>query len=218
MTIFVTMKTLANADIIKAKFIDYILNDGFITNPRNLCIGQEVMYGSNKMFADMVIVSNDKLYAIEIKAQNDNLRRLENQLSNYKQIFDYVFVIVTKNHLEELKKLPATFFGILVIDENAQFEQIRQARVIKKISKKEVLETMPATYLKSYFTVKGNFNADHLRFNLVKQPINRLKAALLNYMESKILYKYENFLGEKGKFAHYEDISILSLRNYSIMK
>lgn len=212
------MEILAKADVIKAKFIDFILNDGFIANSIDLCIGQEVMYGNNKMFADMVIVSNDKLYAIEIKAQNDSFKRLENQLLNYKQIFDYVFVIVTENHLHALEKIPINYFGILVIDDKFNFKEIRKAKVIKKIVKSEVLGTIPAVYLKKYFSIKEACTADELRLKLTKRPVSELKVALLDYMKSKILYKYENFLEEKGEYSHYEDVSILSLRNYSILK
>ncbi|WP_321479719.1 sce7726 family protein [uncultured Bacteroides sp.] len=212
------MNALANADIIKAKFIDYVLNEGLFTDPENLCIGQEVMYGINKMLADMVVIANDKLYAIEIKAQNDSFKRLENQLLNYKQIFDYVYVVVTKNHLAGLENISTNDFGVLVIDENFVFNQIRHPKKVTRISKEDVLGTMPATYLRKCFSITAKMDADTLRARLMKQSALKLKTALLNYMKSKIVYKYENFLEEKGTMSHYEDISILSLRNYSILK
>lgn len=212
------MNVLANADIIKAKFIDYVLNEDLFTDSKNLCIGQEVMYGVNKMFADIVVIANDKLYAIEIKAQNDSFKRLENQLLNYKQIFDYVYVIVTKNHLDGLDKISTNDFGVLLINEDQTFTRIRSTKKNSKISKEDVLGTIPATYLRKYFSVTAKMDADTLRAKLLKQSTLKLKTALLSYMKSKIVYKYENFLNDKGKMSHYEDISILSLRNYSILK
>lgn len=208
---------MANADIIKALFIDYILRNNIFPEEKDFCIGQEVMYGINKFFADLVVISKNKLYAFEIKAYNDNFRRLEAQISNYRKLFDFVYVIITKNHLEHLKKTSLNSIGIFLID-NDKITMLRKAKEIKRASKVDILETIPANYLKKYFLIKNNPPADIIRTQLIKQPLCRLKVALLEYMKLKLLYKYKNFLLEKGEYVHFEDISILSLLNYSISK
>ena len=87
----------SNSFIIKARFIDHILNS-FCSD--NICIGQEVMYGTNRL-----LVADGKLYAFEIKAYNDDLRRIENQLANYRKIFDFIYVITTENHLANIRNI-----------------------------------------------------------------------------------------------------------------
>jgi hypothetical protein len=207
----------SNSDIIKAKFIDYI----FECNPfytHNFCIGQEVMYGTNRLFADMVLIINDKLYAVEIKAQNDDLRRIENQLSNYNKIFDSVFVITTDNHISKIKALSNKKIGIYLFTKDGTFKEIKKAPILQAFSKEEALNTIPASFLKKYFSTNSKLTADQARLRLVKQKKSTIKDCLHTYMKCKISYKYDNFLNEKGESVHFEDIPILSLRNYSVLK
>lgn len=102
----------SNSFIIKARFIDHILNS-FCSD--NICIGQEVMYGTNRLLADLVLVADGKLYAFEIKAYNDDLRRIENQLANYRKIFDFIYVITTENHLANIRNIHQKKVGNLCV-------------------------------------------------------------------------------------------------------
>jgi hypothetical protein len=211
------MNIISNPDIIKARFIDYILE----SNPFHIdsfCIGQEVMYGTNKLFADMVLITDDKLYAIEVKSRNDNLRRIENQLLNYKKIFDFVLVVTTKNHIAHIKSFSNKRIGIYLFTQEGAFQEIKKAPTLQTFSKEDALNTIPAFFLKKYFSISSRLTADQVRLILMKQKKTTIKECLLSYMKSKISYKYNNFLNEKGESAHFEDISILSLRNYSVMK
>lgn len=64
------MNKITNADIIKAIFIDKVLNNeiSLFENKEEILIGHEVMYGVQKLFADLVLVTPQKMIAIEIKA------------------------------------------------------------------------------------------------------------------------------------------------------
>lgn len=202
-------------DILKARFIEYLIDAANFPNEDDFCIGQEVMYGTNKSFADLVVLSQDKLYAFEIKSQKDNFKRLEEQLLNYKKNFDFVYLVITKNHVKHLNKVNLDKVGIFVIDDDIIFEE-KKAKELKEFSKADILETIPALYLKRYFLLKSNANADDLRRSLLETSMEKLKPLLVDYMKNKLQYRYKNFMAEKGACIHYEDVSILSIANYSI--
>ena len=63
------------------------------------------MYGIKRKVVDLVVLQNKKIIAVEIKSDSDNLSRLEEQISEYKKIFDYVLIITT----EKLSYLGMTF-------------------------------------------------------------------------------------------------------------
>jgi hypothetical protein len=211
------MNRLANADIIKAQFIDYVLENKIFPIHEDFCIGQEVMYGINKYFADLVIISEGKLFAFEIKAHNDNFRRLNKQIENYIKIFDFVYVIATKNHSDSLKKITQKSIGYFIIDDD-NIQKIKSAKFNKKKSKVDILETIPAAELKKLFSIKKKMSADQIRTYLLNRSSDSLRNALLKYLQDKIQYKYRNFLNERGESSHFEDIAILSLIDYSILK
>jgi len=213
------MDKIKDADIIKARLIDSILSNSipFPTRKKDVTIGQEVMYGTQKLFADLVVLSGQKLIAIEIKAYNDSFKRLKNQLEGYRRIFDYVYVVVTENHIEKLLAYPDKWFGILVMT-NKGICSKRKAKLMKEFSKEDILETIPIAYLKMVFQIKSNKLAIDIRKELCMQSMAKLKNILFSYMQHKIAYKFQNFECERGKVSHFEDVSILSMSQLIILR
>lgn len=210
-------ENLANANIIKAMFISEILKGGIkLFSSLDLIIGQEVMFGKCKTFADLVVVYNGKLYAFEVKAQNDNFKRLGMQIENYKKVFDYVYIIVTENHLEALKRLDYHNVGIVTI-KNDSFTIIKRGYVQKLFSKEDILETIPSSFLSKRYGLK-DMSAVATRTILLKKSMKELKKTLFDYLTNKIENKYKNFLNEKGEAIQYEDISLLSIVNAKVSK
>lgn len=68
-----------------------------LSKGENLIIGNEFMYGIKRKVVDLVVLKNDKIIAVEIKSNSDNLKRLEEQILEYKKIFDYVLIVATEN-------------------------------------------------------------------------------------------------------------------------
>lgn len=215
----INMEILTNANIIKAKFISKIL-DGEIKlfADLNLLIGQEVMFGKYKTFADLVVLYKEKLYAFEIKAQNDNFKRLATQIENYRKIFDYIYIIITENHKKAIEQLDyCKNVGICIIN-NDNFEIIKYGILQKSFSKEDILETIPSSFLLKKYNLKRNMSAGEIRTNLMKKSQKDLKQTLLDYFTYKIEYKYKNFLEDKGDAIQYEDISLLSILNAKVLK
>lgn len=211
------MNLINDSCIIKARFIDYLLSDNIFSSD-DIFIGQEVMYGTNRLLADLVLIANDKLYAFEIKSYNDDLRRIENQLINYRKIFDYIYVITTENHFAEVKSISQKKIGIYTINPDGGIVGKKNAPEQKFFSKEEALNTIPASFLKKHYSLPSAWTADQVRKELLKIKKDLIKNSLYAYMKSIISYKYENFIENKGEVVHFEDISILSLRNYSVLK
>ncbi|WP_288841894.1 sce7726 family protein [uncultured Deefgea sp.] len=78
--------------------------------------------------ADCVIL-NGSSTCYEIKSDFDNLDRLTEQLSSYRKIFDKVFVVVGKAHLEKVKSLCEDDIGILELTQRKNLSLIRDAKV-----------------------------------------------------------------------------------------
>lgn len=212
------MNKFSNAYIIKAEFISDILENKIkLFSNNDILIGQEVMFGKQKTFADLVVLSNNKTYAFEIKAHNDNFKRLDFQINNYKKIFDYIYVIVTENHLEALKRLNYQNVGIITISDNG-FKFIKRGVVQKSFSKEDILETIPLSYLSKKYNFKNNTPASIVRTTLLQHSQKELKQTLFGFLKYKIENKYKNFLDEKGNAIQYEDISLLSLINTKVLK
>ena len=49
----------------------------------------------------------------EYKSEKDNLKRLPLQIQYYNKVFDYVTIVVGRNHLEEVKEMVPEFWGIM---------------------------------------------------------------------------------------------------------
>lgn len=78
--------------------------------------------------ADCVILNGNST-CYEIKSDFDNLDRLSEQLSSYRKIFDRVFVVVGKLHVEKVENLCEDDIGILELTSRKSLRQVRDARV-----------------------------------------------------------------------------------------
>ena len=79
-------------------------------------------------------------------------KQINKQIENYIKIFDYIYIITTKNHIDSLKKITQKSIGFFIIDNNIQ--KVKSARLNRKKSKKDILETIPAKALKKIFSIK----------------------------------------------------------------
>jgi hypothetical protein len=208
------MNELNNAKYIKALFVDYILSQPF----EQITIGSEVMFAHKKVVADLVILSNEGTEAYEIKACNDDFRKLENQLKEYNNVFDYVNVIVTENHFAKAKKLIPKSNGLILITDKLDFHIYRKPPINKKLKKEELLSTMTIKFLKKYFTINSKkLTAFEIRNYLVEKDIQDLRSALYVFLFNNISNRFSNFLFERGIKTHYEDVKLLSMPNKKVV-
>jgi hypothetical protein len=84
----------------------------------------EVRAGSCK--ADVVVL-NGTSTAYEIKSERDSLARLQNQISNYRQVFATVNVVVSKSHLSEVLQSTPEDVGVITLSKRFTLQTVRIA-------------------------------------------------------------------------------------------
>lgn len=63
--------------------------------------------------ADIAVI-NGHLIGYEIKSDDDSLRRLGKQITAYNAVFDYATVVTSQRHLQNLRELIPSWWGITV--------------------------------------------------------------------------------------------------------
>jgi hypothetical protein len=100
----------------------------------------EFRVGTNK--ADCVIL-NGLSTCYEIKTELDNLKRLPEQLDAYTNLFDKVYVVAAKTHIEKIKIIIPETVGIIELTEKNMLDEIKPASVIdSEINPKLMISSM----------------------------------------------------------------------------
>lgn len=205
------MKTygLNSAEYIKCQFIDFLLS-----KDEDLIIGNELMYGTERRLVDLVVLHNRRITAIEVKSDNDNLKRIYEQIAEYKKIFNYVIIVTTPKYQDRILNIVSKDIGIYTIKQDLSIVKIRPPHLQKKRIKIEMLYSINSTYLRK----KGNYsskkyNADNIRLLYARKRISYIQEILFEYWNSKFKEKFNLFLSERGKQTHIEDLSVLSSPN-----
>lgn len=86
----------------------------------------EETYGKTRIFeeknmgnsrADIVMLTDHAIYGIEIKSDADTYARLNRQVKDYNQFFDYNYVVVGSTHGAHIKEHVPEFWGIITVEE-----------------------------------------------------------------------------------------------------
>lgn len=203
-----------NATYIKAKLIDFILERG-----SNSVIGSEIMYGHKKRVVDILELSKDKTIAYEIKAFKDDFRKLSNQILEYKKVFDYIYIVITFNHLNKISlHLKDNSIGILLLDDNDNISCLKRATCQKSNSKDDILSTMNAAFLKRHFNINTSIDASTTRTILSKKSLAVIKETLYIYLYQTISPRFNLFLSEKGDETLVVDIEVLSFYRKKLLR
>jgi hypothetical protein len=77
-----------------------------------------------------IAVVNGEIGGFEIKSDVDSLSRLPNQAIAFNAIFDRMSVVTTVRHLNQIRKIIPTWWGIIAVEnknDTIEFDQRRQA-------------------------------------------------------------------------------------------
>lgn len=150
----------------------------------------EFRVGTNK--ADCVIL-NGKSTCYEIKTDFDSLIRLNDQLDAYTQIFDEVYVVCSKKHLDCVLKSIDSSIGVLNLSEKSTFQEIRKAKNSTLKNKKLMIQSLrQSEYLELFEKIKGYklVVPNTQMFDLCLDAFNRFEDdTLLNAFFIEILKK-----------------------------
>ncbi len=81
--------------------------------------------------ADLAVF-NGTSTVYEIKTELDNLERLEGQLSDYNQIFDYVYVVTTSKYSDKILDFAPLNVGVYVFGDDGELALLKDASSNKK--------------------------------------------------------------------------------------
>ncbi|ENN8409348.1 MULTISPECIES: sce7726 family protein [Serratia] len=145
----IAFKKLSNEYKSEYFFKNIIANEVFLKkHKRNKAVMlSEFRVGANK--ADCVIL-NGLSTCYEIKTELDNLKRLPEQLEAYICLFDKVYVVSAKSHVEKVKAIIPEVVGVMELTQKNKLEEVKPALIIEsEINPKLMISSMRIAEFKS---------------------------------------------------------------------
>lgn len=196
------------------KVVKYFLSKEFIENKDEVCLFEYNVCNSRVDFARI----NGKSHAYEIKTELDNLDRLNQQISDYKKVFEFVTVVAHKNHVPKVRKVISRNVGIISYefnDNSIEFNEVRKAKQNKGFYKNAQLNNLTSEELKiiivNYLNMKSpqyrNQRENIIKRKLVKNDLNEAFKFALKISKNR---KWEHI---KNNFDMLKPIEIQSCYN-----
>lgn len=192
------------SEILKCHIIDYLLS----TQP-DVIIANEVMYGSRRKVADLLIINDCQLIAIEVKSKSDNISRLSEQVAEYSKIFDKVYVFVTPEKENGVASLLPSRIGLFVITDN-DIRMVKRPLLLYHQDKSEMLASMNSHYLRGEFGISSNLDSDIVRKQISAKSKKVIHDILVKYYRNRFDCKFKAFINDKGEYCNVDDLPTLS--------
>lgn len=197
-----------NESSYKLRLIDYILEE-----QPSIKFASEFPFGFLKRRADFILVEPDCTHAIEIKSDIDNTYTLAAQLGDYQKSFNKVSVLISEKHYGVIKTLD-TNIGILIL-RNGEVYQQRKAKMRKRLDRKQALDLLNTSNLKSLSNSKGT------RFDMINELASSLTLKTINHLayesvKNRVEPVYSLFLKEYTKPASAHDLEVLAMRQVTL--
>ncbi len=182
-----------NENIVKAALI----NNYARTNRKPFVVCNELTISDEYKIVDLVFCKDRLSYAYEIKAWNDDMRRLSAQLNIYCKLFDFIYVVTTENHLNQLQSIP-DFIGIVLYStKTKKVVYKRRAKKNHLIDKQELLMSVPILYIRNNSPYPKYTRSDNKLFSLTQAH-----KLFIDHISSKCRWTSNDL----KTILHYEDI------------
>ena len=159
-------------------------------------IAVEAKYASSKRRAD-VLVSGQDICAFEIKSDQDSLKRIHDQIEDYKKTFDKFFIVTTPKHLRKIKKILGKKTGLMLF-ENGEIRVVKEAISGSAQTKNNLVAICSRSTLENYVEGARKYkNVDQMR-EFAKRNLSReeLKRLAHDELSDRFKYRYEIFIME----------------------
>ena len=184
--------------------------DFYLKHYKCQLIGSEFRYGIAQLVTDLIITTPINTISIEIKTEHDDLRRILRQTAEASKVFNLVIVFIAAKHEREILKLLPEHVGITVFSEHGC--KIVRAPHRQKIQPTEAIASIPASFLRLYFNISENLNSDKLRQYIISHKASDVNSCFRSYLLEKYEKNYMQFLHDRGKYTHIEDIPTLNMK------
>jgi len=198
------MCNFSNEDIIKAAIIDFLLRRDEVG-----IIGSEILYGRAGKFADFINLT-ESITAFEVKSRNDDFRGIKSQLNSYLNVFEFVYLVTTDNHLNKIRNLKVPNLGVVLVKEYRDIQVIKEAKFNSNTNNEEILASINANYLKQKYSISKSTTANKTRELISALPKEEIMKVFIQYLKGRLQKRNNMFFAERGTVTHYEDVSLLS--------
>ena len=198
---------------VKSILIDHLL--GKKEEQHIIC--SEVPFLAGKRWVDILELKEDSFTAYEIKSELDSFEKLHEQLKDYIETFNEVYVVLSKKFMGKHKSLPKNV-GYFWIDTDKEEIIMKRKAKGRKTLKKENLSYFLwkkdiSRHLKKY---KGDVISMRDEF-IKKTGIKSMQNIAIEALRERYEPRFELFLKEKGEKTHFSEISVLTKKETSIV-
>jgi hypothetical protein len=99
-------------EIRKSLYQDFLSD---YNHPSDSLIVDELKVCNGKAIIDVAVI-NGSLIGFEIKSSNDNLSRLDNQISFYNKVFDFITIVTCSKHISNVIRTVPSYWGIWIVE------------------------------------------------------------------------------------------------------
>jgi hypothetical protein len=103
---------------------------------------------ANSSRLDFLRINGDTI-SYEIKSEYDSLKKLEKQVNNYEELFEYNYIVIDKKHLKKAIQLIPKNYGILIVD--GDLKEIKKAKKNSLINCQKQLNLFTKKELYTHF-------------------------------------------------------------------
>lgn len=191
---------MLRADDLKTKLLDWL-----IPLEKNAIFANELLFSPKKRRADLVCLKDGELTAYEIKGDCDSIRRLKEQIHDYKLTFDFVYIVITKKFLKKIKSIQTPHIGIIVFDK--QFQIIKTATKNKNFKSHLVYLLDKYSLLRSIKTLDETQSLDYLRKKAARRlSLIQLKKLSYSRLFSRYYPLYHLFTKDRNRHTSPDDL------------
>jgi hypothetical protein len=196
---------------------EYVLKNSFLTNWLIKELGKSTSVVFNefrigKSISDLAMF-NGVSRAFEIKTEYDSEKRLNDQIKNYGEAFNEIYLIIPKSKLNTYKKYENRI-GIILFDnkKNKKFEYYKKAEYRENLNPAVLMQILNTNeykkIVKKYFgelPIMNSFDQYEKCFNLIRSiPIIELNQLFLEQIKNR---KVDNVLSTQ----RYKELNQISL-------
>jgi|InofroStandDraft_1065614.scaffolds.fasta_scaffold18448_4 hypothetical protein len=185
--------------------------DFFIKKYKCQLITSEFRYGLSQLITDLVIVTPRNTISIEIKTEHDDLRRLMIQVQEARKNFNLTIVFAASKFQKELLSLLPSDVGITIVEGDV-CKIVRNPKRNQPLEK-ELISSVPAVFLRSYFSISNNLDSDRTRLYVLDKNTHQTEECFRAFLKYKFEKNYTQFLADRGDQTHMDDIPTLTMRN-----
>lgn len=185
---------------IKRLLIQELANQEGVT-----ALASEFVFDFGRRRADMISIANEFSVGYEIKSYFDKLTNLAAQLHSYLMIFDYVYVVCDKRHLEKVREIAPKKVGLYLARGN-ELVLKRKAKLNKKLDILVLLDAFPLPVLQAAFSMRARSKLDLCHKIISCNSLSSVRGKLISYISDKYFEQTRFFHEDAGDLVTLDDV------------